>query len=507
MDFDLIIPTQKYFLVVTLYKQTNLMFMKNLILFGSALVIMGLSSCTVQQQFNVGAAEDDVYWSKRSDESKIQTLDDVNFDKQKDHKGGGSNYEPARNSNNSGSSYSEEERANQAYQTWNSQRGSSAIQSYDEQAVSNDQFNRETEEERDARRFGTERSFYYTDPYFNALSPNWGWTSWYSPIVRPGFYNWAPGWNVGFGWGSGGGWNMGFGNNMGFGGMGWGNPYGFNPWFNDPWNGFYNPYFYDPFAFNYGFGYNPWGFGYGYNPWFGYNNCWNCNRWRNNHCATCWNSGRDIVQNTPRFSPRGEGIGRGSSGSRPGSVNTGGQQSRPVAPAMRNAPSQASGDVPSRSGPNRNIRPDLNNAPSAPAQTTIRPGGDLIQGPGGTQTYIPPRNRTAPSASAAPAAGSNRPGGDLQVTPQGRTYYVPPRNSNYGGGSQGSAPTPSAPSNNTPSRSRPSFDPPSRSNSSPSYTPSPAPAPTRSGGGSSGSSGGSSGGGSRGSSSPVSRPR
>lgn len=496
MDFDLLIPTQKYFLVVTLYEQTNSIFMKNLIILGSALVITGLSSCTLSQQFSGRASTDDVYWTRNGEDTKIQSLDDVNFDKQKDHKGGGTtNYEPSRNQQDQSN---ESERANDAYEAWNAKRGTNAVNSLDDQNTEHS-FNQSGLEDKDVRRFGTERSIYYTDPYYNSLSNQWAWTSWYTPIIRPGFYNWAPGWNIGFGWNSNSGWGMGMGNNWAYGNMGWGNPYAYNPWVYDPWSPYYNP-FYSPYA------YNPWANNYGYNPWYGYNNCWNCygHGWRNN-CNTCWNSGRDIVQNTPRFIPRGEGIGRGSSGSRPGSVNTGGQQTRPSTPAMRNAPAQAS-DMPTRSGPNRNVRPNLDNAQSAPPVQTTRPGGDLIQGPGGVQTYVPPRTRTVPPAGTkAPEVGSTRPGGDLQTRPDGRTYYVPPRNTNYGGGSQNNAPSPSAPSDNGPSR--PNYTPPSRGNSSPSYTPSPAPAPSRSGGGGSSSGGSSSGGGSRGSSGPVSRPR
>ncbi|MCK6610870.1 MAG: hypothetical protein L6Q78_07495 [Bacteroidia bacterium] len=482
--------------------------MKNPVILLTGLVLTGLASCTSQKPFQVNVAEDDVYWSKKSASDKLVMLDDVNFDKGKDHRGGGTNNEGGNAGNLSNSDSYDPSRADAAYQAWNSKRGYQTEQDQNNQQTPLSTLSDDT----DGRRLGSTRTLYYDDPYYNALAPSWGWTNWYTPhMYRPGFYNWAPGWNIGFGWNSRRGWGTSIGYNWGWGGMyyadpfwgpspyyGWGSGWGFGGGWYDP---FWGPY-----------GYNPW-----YSPWYGYN-CWNCNPYAYG-CRTCYGR-NDVVTNRKFFKPR-EALGGTGSGSRPGSVNTGGQIGRPFQANQQGA-APNSNATPTQAGPSRPVRRDLDNGQQAGNAQDMNPARPA------NQNYIPVRQRPASDYSSAPDAGSPKPGGDLQRQPDGSQRYVPPRNriiepsqdagssmpsrGNYDGGNyvparnryteRPQAPTQDFRPRQNDAPSRPNNSAPAREyRSAPSQGYSPSALPSRSGGGSSGGSGGG------GSSAPRSRPR
>lgn len=491
-----------------------------------ALLMFTLGACSSAKFSGVNQVEDDVYWS-RKDEAKtgVHYQDVEKWNKSKGPNPGNQsqNNAPIYVPSNAGSSmpaYSsapsstsvqtepnaldnpqDEQRAQEAYKTWLSKRGMETVATPDTvppATQNNYSLDNQKDEERYARRFGTERNYYYDDPYFNSLSTNWGWTSFYAPVVRPGFYNWAPGWNVGLSWNTFTGWNVGMGYGMGFGAMPM--TFGYSPLFApviwDPWYGYMNPYaygFYNPYA--YGF-YNPWAFGY-YHPFYGgwgYNNWgYGCRGYRNGY----YNNHNDVVTNRPMMRPR-QSMGSstpGSSANRP--MNAPGQlKTGSATPAANNPGVIRDGLTPTASRPVGSA-PAYTPARQQATPTTNKPGGDLVYDPNGKPVYVPSRGSAAPSPSSNynPGTYSNRPGGELRTGNDGRQVYVPSRPSNAPSPSPSNnyTPTPSRnnsggtyneprPRNNTPSPSTPSYSPSQRNtpSPSPSYSP-PTPAPSRSG--------------------------
>lgn len=333
-------------------------------LFIVALAFIAFNACQTSIQLG---GQDDAFWnSKTASVSRQQLVQNnppsINENRQS-FSDNNSNFTPIEQYDNY-----DPNRADNAYNEWNNRRN---FNNNSQNNNNNNVIVQEQEDEREARRFGSQRNFYYDDPYFNSLSNNWGWTSFYNPMVRPGFYNWAPGFNVGLGWNSFNGWNTGFGFNSwgpGFGmgmGMGWNNwgwnNWGWNRWgFYDPW---YNPWspwgWYDPFwGPQWGWGFNRWN-----NPWYGRNN---------------FNNTGDAVTNRPLLRPRAsEGPNTGGSTLPPrGRV---GDMASPnsAQPAMPNPD-------------NQRMRPNNNGIQQ---QHTTRPGGDLRMNERGEPVYVRPSNQ------------------------------------------------------------------------------------------------------------------
>ncbi len=424
----------------------------------------------------VNGVNDDVYGKRKESKAKPKSISEVEPWNNK-KKGPQANLNENRsseyveaNSNINYSRPSESEQAAEAGRLW-AQRRNMVTTADSPVYESNYVIDEYREEERENRRMGTSRSRYYDDPYYDVLSQNWGWTNFYTPVtVFPGYYGYAPGFNIGLGWNSGFGWNTGFGFNTGWGmpGFGWNDPF-YNPW--NPYGGFgwgYNPW--NPYG-GMGWGYNPWnpycGFGWGYNPWrnnWGWGGGWNNNRW-----------GNDIVSNRPFMRPmNGIGSSLPSGNSRPAVPVPGNRSQRPAAPNP--AVNQQGPDRPQQiTRPTYN--PSRPQAPQteAPKPTyTTKPGGDLIYDNQGRPAYVPPRRNTPTNTNEAPRQAAPTYNGTGERRP---SYGSPapdrPRNS-----------TPSSrPSNSNPAPSRPaapSQPMPSRQ-STPTYSrPAPsAPAPSR----------------------------
>jgi hypothetical protein len=437
--------------------------MKNTYSIIYALLMFALASCSRQNFTAISQVEDDSYWTEKDDErtrgTNIKSVEPWNNKKENRSEPTPSRYNNEAPPSSAAPDY-EDQRGRQARQTWESQRYSDNNASQEDNSGLNSQQNlaqddmEERENERDARRFGSNRTVYYDDPYFQALSPNWSWTSLYAPIVRPGFYNWAPGWNVGLSWNSFNGFGVGSGFGMGMGmgmGMQFGYGFGYNPFFFDPWMyggggwgmGFHNPWhmpMYNPYA-PWGFNpwYNPYRFGFGcggfYNPW----------GFRNQHH---YGAGRgDIVTNRPLMQPRnsmGSSIPSAVGTNRPNNQIFDGRAVRDARPS----PTQNyNGSATPNARPNENIR----YSPDRPANSnspSTRPGGELRPDESGRPVYVSPNNNN-PIRSAEPLpTQSNRPGGELREGRDGRPVYIPPGRSRYDG-------IESRPSNNNerPSRS------------------------------------------------------
>jgi hypothetical protein len=405
--------------------------MKNNHIFIYALLMLSLAACSSSKFNGVNNVDDDVYWSSK-DEPKSGGKNIKDVEPWNKNKGPNpSSYEPVEQNTSASSDQSyvniEEERGRNAYQAWQNRTNAKMAEDTSKQNyawVSNN------DNERDARRFGSDRNYYYDDPYYNVLSNNWGWTSFYNPIVRPGFYNWAPGWNVGLSWNSYNGFGVNMGYNAGWGGMG----YGFNPWYGPQYGGFYSPYydpFYQPFYnpyYGYGGFYNPYGYPYGFYHPYAYGNRWG-------HCNNYNRYGRyygrhDVVTNRPIIRPRnsmGSAVG-GTTASRPRGAGVDDQR------VYTNRPNTY---VPER--------PEMRNTNSV---RTNRPGGDLYYDEAGKPVYVSPNRRPSGSGSEPTNTYSNRPGGDLRPGTDGKPVYIParPRGEEVN-------PAPSRPSS-TPERSR-----------------------------------------------------
>ena len=417
--------------------------MKNMKLYFFSLLMLSLTACGTHKSFNSSITEDDAYWSRSDAAKKLQSIEEVEKIG-KSGKGPSSsyqNYEPGNQvkSGEEPSGY-DQAGAQNAYDEWNKKRGLTTSSGNSEAEVSGSNKNQgavieeEKNDYRDARRFGSERTYYYDDPYYNTLSSNWGWTSFYHPIVRPGYYNWAPGWNIGFGYSSYDGWNY---------GMGYGMSYGYGMW-NNPYYGYgmYNPYAYDPWGYGYGYhpyGYSPYGYSpYGYSPYgyspYGYHH----NGYHHNDCGNHhnnWGNGNDIVTNRPMLRPRNSMGSSIPAGSQPRNYTPDGHSNRPTVESGTNVvnqsgnPAQPAFSKPARPTESENAyrpnRPDINSGGSV---SSDKPGGELKNDLNGKPVYVSPKpnpsDRTPPENVA-----TNRPGGELKNDINGRPVYVSP-NSN-----------------------------------------------------------------------------
>jgi hypothetical protein len=500
-----------------------------------ALLLFVLSACSAKT-IGINQVDDDVYWSRQNEPKSGQSYKDAEpWNKNKGPNVGATEgryapiYQNIEAGQNQTTVNSDEIRAQEAYYAWNAKRDFSS-QSNDDTTKQSNLLMDDKNDGRDARRFGSDRQYYYDDPYYNSLSSNWGWTDLFTPVVRPGFFNWAPGYNIGLNWNNNSGFNNGFGYNSGF-GMNMGNGfspynnfnnsfYGNNSWgFGNPYG--FNPYMgYDPFFGYNQFGYNPY-CGYGYNPFFDPLG----NRFNNGFCyGSGWgnrrfnnNNGNDIVTNRAIMQPRNSmGSSVPSAGSRPGasgekqSMRPNGSVDQAINPMNQPASVRPNNNVNYR--PNRPVT-DPNNV------STNRPGGDLSYDRNGRPVYVSPNTNNRPSSSGGTSTYSDRAGGELRTRSDGKQVYVPTRPRDNGSsnarpnvnnspsragdrnrgetpsyrspsvspgnqdsrpsnrGNTNNSPTYRAPSNPQPSQSRPSSSPPS------------SPRPS-SGGGSSGSGGG-----------------
>ncbi|MFN4084123.1 MAG: hypothetical protein ACK4K9_10875 [Bacteroidia bacterium] len=318
---------------------------------------------------NIGfsSVDDDAFWNSRTSSGRASNSN--NEITNSSNTGNRTNERPRPQGNFTPiESYYDIDRQENAYNEWNNRRNFETNGNI--QHNQNNTFNEQVEE-RESRRLGSERTFYYNDPYFNALSPNWGWTSFYTPIFRPGFYNWAPGWNIGLGWNSFSGWNVGFGFGAMYPGWGW-NRWGWNNWgFYDPWCTWCNPWspwgYYDPF-WGPGWGWNYWYWNRFYNPWY-----WHDYR-RGNF------NGGDVVQNRPLLRPRSGGESSGGGSSLPPRGRIANDLNAPAQPVQQNPA-------------NQHVRPDMQQQ----QMNTTRPGGDLIRDRDGNPTYIPPARGNRPT--------------------------------------------------------------------------------------------------------------
>lgn len=504
-----------------------------------ALILTMLSACGSTRFSGINKVDDDVYWSRKDEPKTGVNYKDVEpWNKNKGPNMG--NYEAYRagmleqalvNGPDSLEKAREEERANEAYKAWLQKRGMQTATDNNNNTSTNNSnvISSDKSADRDNRRVGEDQAYYYSDPYYNSLSRNWGWTSFYTPVVvRPGYYSWAPGFRIGLGWNNYTGFTVTAGYNTGWGGLSYGyNPYGYAY---DPWFGYGAGYYsyYDPWYYGYSY-YNPWyrypyyGYGYyGYHSWYGnpYYHPWaygyGChnNYWRYNN--------RDVVYNRPISQPRNSmGSSVPAAGSRPGMPGTQ-MQSSSARPGMNDA-------VPTRNEQQAMSRPTapVNQGSDAarPANpATTKPGGDLVYDPSGRPVYIPPSGQGRSEASATPQY-SNRPGGELRPGNNGAQVYVPARpvqpaqsapdynrpasydnNSGYSAPSRNSYSSPdnrsSAPAyrNESSGRSQPSYSapssPPANRSAAPAPAPSRSPAPAPSSGGGGGRSAAPSGGGS-----------
>ena len=517
--------------------------MKNSRIYFFSLLMIGLAACGTQKNFEANNSTDDVYWSKADALKKPLTVQDLErIEKSDKGPSENPNYEPTNQNQPAGY---DNNRAQSAYDTWDKQRNlqTGTDESGNQINSGNNQnytLPDDRNDERDTRRLGTERTYYYDDPYYNSLSSNWGWTSFYAPVYRPGFYNWAPGWNIGFGYNSFSGWGLGYGLSMGYGyGM---DPFfgysGYSPWYGYGFNNYYNPW---GGYYGFGYGYNPYGFyPYGYNPYscypYGYGGYYH--GYDNGYYGK---NRKGNVAGRPMLHPRNSIGSDIPAGGRPANYIPDVQRSRPsnsavsgtVNPDVRNS-------QPIQSNP-ASIDAGVKVNPARPSNTagnnagTVKPGGELVNDANNRPVYIAPSNRPANSNNPN-SVRTNRPGGDLIPGANGSQIYVPARNSatyenNNSQPSYNSQPDRN--NRNNPSNSSPAYNPPSRnysapsrsnapiysapsrsnytpapSNSAPSSQPSSAPSRSYSNPGSSGStpSRGNSGGGGGGTT-PRSRPR
>jgi hypothetical protein len=186
------------------------------------LLMLALASCSRQNFTPISQVNDDSYWVEKDDErtpgKKLDEIEPWNGKKEGQSNPTPSRYNNEANPPSSSQSY-EDSRGRAARQAWDNQRNTEQAQSSNSQDFSQENFTNDEldqrEMDRDSRRFGSNRTFYYDDPYYQVLSPNWGWTNLYAPVVRPGFFNWAPGWNVGLSWNSFNGFGMGMGMQFG----------------------------------------------------------------------------------------------------------------------------------------------------------------------------------------------------------------------------------------------------------------------------------------------------
>lgn len=357
-----------------------------------------------------GSIEDDAFWTSEvqnnrgnRQNNKTNSNDEVNYNQptSTEIRRPLSNFTPIE-------PYNEQNaiREENAYNEWNRRRN------FETQGAENSNVQTSTVDEqaqqRESRRFGSERTYYHNDPYFNALSNQWSWTTFYTPIVRPGFYNWAPGWNIGLGWNSFNGWNIGLGYNAFF--PGW----GLNSWmFYDPWFGWYNPWnpwrpfgFYDPF-WGPGWGFNYWNWYYFYHPF--YRPFYRFTNGQNN----------DMVLNRPMFVPRAAGQNSSGGSTLPPRGRVGNEINNPAQPVNPNPSTQRS-------------RPDVQQQ----EYNTTRPGGDIVRDRQGNPTYVPPRSRpdnirefnNQPAAPNNPEQHRLRGNDRIQPsTPEFRNYSPPVR--------------------------------------------------------------------------------
>jgi len=467
--------------------------MKNTYSLFYMLLMLVLASCSSQNFTSFNQVEDDTYWSEKDDArspgENINSVEPWRNEKNNGTKPAPSRYNEEPENNAANETY-EDERGKRARQNWENQRFNEGNQTQraDENFNESENFNQENfdsrQEERDARRFGSNRNFYYDDPYFQALSPSWGWTSLFNPVVRPGFYNWAPGWNVGLSFNSFNGFGVGMGMQYGYG-------FGYNPFFYDPWMmgvGGFGMGFHNPWHMNMYNPYSPWGFNPWYNPYrfgFGCGGFYNPWDFRNQHHFG--GGGGDIVTNRPLMQPRnsmGSSIPSSVGTNRPNNQNFDGKSIRD------NRPNQGV----NANGVNPALRPDRNirytpNRPPVGTQTpgTNRPGGDLAPDQNGRPTYVSPNNNPSRGADQS-LPNSNRPGGELRDGRDGRPVYVPPSRGRNDGNEgrpsfnndrpsrsyDGGNTNPSRnPGNSAPSTNRPTYDSPRNRGNSGSYSPPP----------------------------------
>jgi hypothetical protein len=446
------------------------------------LLMLALASCSRQNFTPISQVNDDSYWVEKDDErtpgKKLDEIEPWNGKKEGQSNPTPSRYNNEANPPSSSQSY-EDSRGRAARQAWDNQRNNEQAQSSNSQDFSQENFTNEEldqrEMDRDSRRFGSNRTFYYDDPYYQVLSPNWGWTNLYAPVVRPGFFNWAPGWNVGLSWNSFNGFGMGMGMQFGYG-------FGYNPFFYDPWMyggawgmAFYNPY--SPWGFNPW--YNPYRFGFGcggfYDPW----------GFRNNHHFGP--GGGDVVTNRPLMQPRqsmGSSIPSAVGSNRPNYQNFDGKSVRDSRPS----PTQNSDG--SATTPRNTQDGGIRYTPDRPAVTapSNRPGGELRPDQSGRPVYVSPNNNSPIRNAEIQPGTSTRPGGELREGRNGAPVYIPPsRSRNEGGDNRPSIntdrPTRSydggMPDRN-PRNARPSFESPRNSGGEGGYRPAPSqPAPSR----------------------------
>lgn len=406
-----------------------------------------LGACSSSTFNGLNKVDDDAYWSKK-DEPKsggtnYKDVEPWNKNRGPNPSSYAPSYAPIEQNIEASTEQTyvntDDERGRAAYQAWLNRSNKT---SYEDTSKLTNVLVSDKDDERDARRFGSDRNYYYDDPYYNVLSNNWAWTSFYTPMVRPGFYDWAPGWNVGLSWNSYNGFGMNMGYNMGYGGMGFGGMgYGYNPYYAQPYGGFYDPFFqpfYNPY-YGYGGFYQPYGYGGFYNPWaFG-------NRW--GYCNNYNRFGRhygnnDVVTNRPIMRPRN-----------PMGSTVAGTSSRPGSGGVNEQKVQGS-------RPNH-YNPVRQESPTTSSVRTNRPGGDLQYDAAGKPVYISPNRRPSTEGSGATNTYSNRPGGDLRTGTDGKTVYVPAR------------PSRDIPSNNRPGSSSDGYGRPANNNSyEPSRTPS-----------------------------------
>lgn len=450
------------------------------------LLMLILASCSRQNFTPINQVNDDSYWVEKDDErtlgKKMDEIEPWNDQKEKQRNPAPSRYndEPSNSSNYQSN---EDARGREARKAWDNQRNNEQLQSSNSiEDSQNNFFDEETNQreiERDARRFGSNRTLYYDDPYYQVLSPNWGWTSLYAPVVRPGFFDWAPGWNIGLTWNSFNGFGMGMGMQFGY-GFGY-NPFLYDPWmygnawgfgFNNPWHmPFYNPY--SPWGFNPWF--NPYRFGFGcggfYDPW----------GFRNHHH---YGPGRgDVVTNRPLMQPRqsmGSSIPSAIGTNRPNNQIFDGKSVRDNRP---NPTQNIDGSTTTtRDRPDGNIKyyPER---PASISRPSSRPGGELRPDESGRPVYVSPNNDNPIRNAETRPGTSTRPGGELREGRNGVPVYIPPsRNRNEGGDGRPSintdrpirsydAGTPDRNSGNV----RPSFESPrNRVGNSGNYTPPPS---------------------------------
>lgn len=372
------------------------------ILFIAVFAAIIFNACNTTGLVLSSASNDDVFWSSKLEPKPILDEDNRNTDNLAWQNKTPQQFTPIEK-------YEEPDisKQNEAYNEWNRRRAyqTDAQTEQDNAQVIKEQ--QQQEEETNARRFGSNRNYYYDDPFYNSLSTNWGWTNLYNPIIRPGFYNWAPGWNIGLSWNSFNGWNTGIGYNLwgpswqwgwGFNNFGFYNSwcgFGCNPWYN-PWHPFG---FYDPF----------WGPGWGWNH---FNNpYWGWPYGRNN-----FYNNNDAVINRPLLRPRS------------GGVNNGGGSSLPPRGRIGSDPNITNPAIANPKPEQQRSRPNINNE----IQRTNRPGGDLVPDKNGNPEYVQPRTRPSINNNVPQFQNQANPGQrydrDLPASPGNRGYETPQNN-------------------------------------------------------------------------------